>query len=257
METCKITIISIITVSLVASCGYYVPKSRYTQLESEYNMVKESLDITQSDYLKQAEALNEIFTKMSSVSRSTIELRGNIEQGSARLTQVEKIEKSIDYIKNRLDGLNELEQSNERFKKLVSGLRETINEKEAEISVLRNEIAAKAKRIEEQESKITEQNVTIQKQSQTINNQIAVISNQKEDLRKQVQEQAALLYEAGVEFEKIADDSPDVSLKKNRTKVGNWRDQMYRNALLYYTKAQQYGHPDTQSAIQRVSNKMK
>lgn len=257
METFKITTISIIAALLTASCGFYVPKSQYDQLESDFKIVKESLDMTQSDYLKQAEALDKIFTDMSSVSRSTIELRGNIEQGSARLTQVEKIEKSIGDIKNRLDRLNELEQSNERFKKVVSSLRVTIQEKEAEISALRSEIESKKQRIEEQETKIIEQTTTIQTQEKKINEQLSVISSQKEALKKQVQEQAALLYEAGEEFEKIADDSPDVSLKKNKSKVENWQNQMYQNALLYYTKAQQYGYPSTQAAIQRVQNKMR
>lgn len=257
MDAYKITIISITVALLTASCGFYVPKSQYEQLESDYRIVRESLDMTQDSYLKQAEALDKIFTEMSSVSRSTIELRGNIEQGSARLTQVEKIEKNIDDIKNQLDRLNELEQSNERFKIVVASLRNTIKEKEAEISALRSEIESKTKRIEEQETKINEQNTRIQNQEQKISEQLSLISSQKETLRRQVMEQATLLYEAGAEFEKVADDSPDVSFKKNKTKVENWQDQMYQNALLYYTKAQQYGYPNTQSAIQRVKSKMK
>lgn len=257
MEAYKITFISIATMLLTASCGFYVPKSQYDQLESDYRIVRESLDMTQDNYLKQAEALDKIFTEMSSISRSTIELRGNIEQGNARLTQVEIIEKNIDGIKNQLDRLNELEQSNERFKKVVSSLRNTIKEKEAEIYALRSEIETKTKWIEDQESKINEQANTINSQGQQISEQLSVISRQREILRKQVREQAALLYEAGAEFEKVADDSPDVSFKKNKSKVENWQREMYQNALTYYTKAQQYGYPSTQAAIQRVMNKMK
>ena len=257
MEAYKITIISFITALLTVSCGFYVPKSQYDQLESDYKIVREYLDMTQNDYMKQAEALDKIFTEMSSVSRSTIELRGNIEQGRARLTQVEKIEKNIADIKSQLDRLNELEQSNERFKKVVSSLSNTIKEKEVEIYALRNEIETKTKRIEEQESKINEQTNTINSQEQQISEQLSVISSQRETLRKQVREQAALLFEAGAEFEKVADNSPDVSFKKNKSKVENWQHEMYQNALTYYTKAQQYGYPSTQEAIQRVQNKMK
>ena len=78
MEAYKITFISIATMLLTASCGFYIPKSQYDQLESDYRIVRESLDMTQDNYLKQAEALDKIFTEMSSISRSTIELRGNI-----------------------------------------------------------------------------------------------------------------------------------------------------------------------------------
>ena len=140
---------------------------------------------------------------------------------------------------------------------MVSSLRNTIKEKEAEIYALRSEIETKTKRIEDQESKINEQANTINSQGQQISEQLSVISSQRETLRKQVREQAALLYEAGAEFEKVADDSPDVSLKKNKSKVENWQREMYQNALTYYTKAQQYGYPTTQEAIQRVQNKMK
>lgn len=250
MEAYKVIIFSIVAVLCTTSCGEYVSKSKYNQLQSEYNSVKESLNMTQNDYLKQAEALEKIFSDMSYVSRSAVELRSDIENGGARLTQVEKIENSIIDIKKQLDKLNELEQSNERFRKVVSSLRKTIKEKEAEISALRSEIELKTAQIERQETTIAEQTSTIENQNQTIN-------QQRETLRKQVREQAALLFEAGAEFEKLADDSPEVSLKKNKTKVGNWKDQMYQNALLYYTKAQQYGYPNAQVAILRVKNKMK
>ena len=135
-----------------------------------------------------------------------------MEQGTARLNQVEMIENSISDIKGKLSQLERLTQDNAQYKKLVSSLKTVISEKEKEIEDLKAEIQDKDRTISEQNEEITAQRGTIVMQNETI-------SAQQENLEKAVREQARMLFQAGADFEELGDESPTVSRRKDKAKV--------------------------------------
>ncbi|MBR2226678.1 MAG: hypothetical protein IJ893_02295, partial [Bacteroidales bacterium] len=200
-------------------------------------------------YIEQATAVDNILQELSQVSGSTAVLRTDVEQGTARLNQVEMIENSIDEIKAKLSRLEQLSKDNAQFKKLVSSLKTAIAEKEKEIEGLKAEIQSKDRTINEQNEMISAQHGTIAQQNETI-------SAQQENLAKAVREQARMLFQAGEDFEELGDESPTVSRRKDKAKVKSLTLEMYEKALLYYSKAQETGYPDAAARIAAVKEKM-
>ena len=238
---------------LLAGCefrsGNSVPKEDYDAVVNAYNDLKISAEATRDSYIEQATAVDNILQELSQVSGSTAVLRTDVEQGTARLNQVEMIENSIDEIKAKLSRLEQLSKDNAQFKKLVSSLKTAIAEKEKEIEVLKAEIQSKDRTINEQNEMISAQHGTIAQQNETI-------SAQQENLAKAVREQARMLFQAGEDFEELGDESPTVSRRKDKAKVKSLTLEMYEKALLYYSKAQETGYPDAAARIAAVKEKM-
>ncbi|MBR4687211.1 MAG: hypothetical protein IKP01_02765 [Bacteroidales bacterium] len=238
---------------LLAGCefrsGNSVPKEDYDAVVNAYNDLKISAEATRDSYIEQATAVDNILQELSQVSGSTAVLRTDVEQGTARLNQVEMIENSIDEIKSKLSRLEQLSKDNAQFKKLVSSLKTAIAEKEKEIEVLKAEIQSKDRTINEQNEMISAQHGTIAQQNETI-------SAQQENLAKAVREQARMLFQAGEDFEELGDESPTVSRRKDKAKVKSLTLEMYEKALLYYSKAQETGYPDAAARIAAVKEKM-
>ena len=238
---------------LLAGCefrsGNSVPKEDYDAVVNAYNDLKISAEATRDSYIEQATAVDNILQELSQVSGSTAVLRTDVEQGTARLNQVEMIENSIDEIKSKLSRLEQLSKDNAQFKKLVSSLKTAIAEKEKEIEGLKAEIQSKDRTINEQNEMISAQHGTIAQQNETI-------SAQQENLAKAVREQARMLFQAGEDFEELGDESPTVSRRKDKAKVKSLTLEMYEKALLYYSKAQETGYPDAAARIAAVKEKM-
>ena len=238
---------------LLAGCefrsGNSVPKEDYDAVVNAYNDLKISAEATRDSYIEQATAVDNILQELSQISGSTAVLRTDVEQGTARLNQVEMIENSIDEIKSKLSRLEQLSKDNAQFKKLVSSLKTAIAEKEKEIEVLKAEIQSKDRTINEQNEMISAQHGTIAQQNETI-------SAQQENLAKAVREQARMLFQAGEDFEELGDESPTVSRRKDKAKVKSLTLEMYEKALLYYSKAQETGYPDAAARIAAVKEKM-
>jgi chromosome segregation ATPase len=247
-----ITAIATATI-LLASCefrsGNTVPKEDYDAVVNAYNDLKVSAEATRDSYIESATAVDNILQELSQISGSTAVLRTDVEQGTARLNQVEMIENSIDDIKAKLSRLEQLSKDNAQFKKLVSSLKTAIAEKEKEIEVLKAEIQSKDRTINEQNEMISAQHGTIAQQNETI-------SAQQENLAKAVREQARMLFQAGEDFEELGDESPTVSRRKDKAKVKSLTLEMYEKALLYYSKAQETGYPDAAARIAAVKEKM-
>ena len=159
------------------------------------------------------------------------------------------IENSISDIKGKLSQLERLTQDNAQYKKLVSSLRTVIAEKEKEIEDLKAEIQDKDRTINEQNEMISAQHGTIAQQNETIN-------AQQENLSKAVREQARMLFQAGLDFEELGDESPSVSRRKDKAKVKSLTLEMYEKAILYYSKAQETGYPEASERIAAVKEKM-
>ena len=78
----------------------------------------------------------------------------------------------------------------------------------------------------------------------------------EENLSKAVREQARMLFQAGVDFEELGDESPTVSRRKDKAKVKSLTLEMYEKAVLYYSKAQETGYPEAAERIAAVKEKM-
>ena len=164
MRTLPIILLPL-TALLVIGCvnpsGETVPKDDYDAVVQAYEDLKASAEVTRNGYIEQAAAVDNILQELSQISGSTAVLRSDVEQGTARLNQVEVIENSIDEIKSKLDQLERLTKDNAAYKKMVSSLKSVIAEKEKEIEGLRAEIQAKDRTITEQNEKISAQHGTI------------------------------------------------------------------------------------------------
>ena len=229
--------------------GESVPKEDYDAVVQAYEDLRTSAEVTRDSYIEQAAAVDNILQELTRISGSTAVLRTNVEQGTARLNQVEMIENSIDDIKQKLSQLDRLTADNAQYKKVVSSLKAVISEKEEEIEDLRAEIEARDKTILEQNETISAQHGTIVSQNETINAQQAT-------LEKAVREQAQMLFQAAEDFEQLGDDSPTVSRRKDKAKVKSLTVEMYEKAILYYSKAYETGYPEAAERIQTVREKL-
>ena len=238
---------------LAAGCefrsGDTVPKEDYDAVVRAYDELKVSAEATRDNYIEQAAAVDNILRELTQISGSTAVLRTDLEQGTAQLNQVEMIENSISDIKGKLDQLERLTKDNAQYKKVVASLKTVIAEKEKEIEDLKAEIQARDKTITEQNEMITAQHGTIAQQNETI-------SAQQANLQRAVQEQARMLYQAGVDFEELGDESPTVSRRKDKAKVKSLTLEMYEKAILYYSKAQETGYADAADRLAAVKEKM-
>ena len=239
MRTLPIITALVTATLLLAGCefrsGDSVPKEDYDAVVNAYNDLKVSAEATRDSYIESATAVDNILQELSQISGSTAVLRTDVEQGTARLNQVEMIENSIDDIKAKLSKLEQLTKDNAQFKKLVSSLKTAIAEKEKEIEDLKAEIQSK---------------------DQTINEQNETITAQQANLEKAVAEQARLLFQAGQDFETLGDESPTVSRRKDKAKVQSLTVEMYEKAILYYSKAQETGYPAAAARIDAVKQKL-
>jgi len=224
---------------LLAGCAFQqgesVPKEEYDTVVRAYEELKVSAEATRDSYIEQAAAVDNLLQELTQVSGSTAVLRTDLEQGTARLNQVEMIENSIDDIKQKLRQLEQLTADNAQYRKVVASLKTVISEKEKEIETLKAEIQARDK---------------------TINEQNETISAQQETLEKAVLEQARMLFQAGEDFEQLGDESPTVSRRKDKAKVKSLTLEMYEKAILYYSKAYETGYADAAARIDAVEEKM-
>ncbi len=65
-----------------------------------------------------------------------------------------------------------------------------------------------------------------------------------------------MLFQAGVDFEELGDESPTVSRRKDKAKVKSLTLEMYEKAALYYSKAQETGYPEAAERLAAVKEKM-
>ena len=242
--------ILIITI-LISACNNNdtVPRAQYDEIIAEYQELKEVTAATQASYIRQSEQVDSILNALSQISVQTSDIRLDVENGTSRLTQVQQIEASIDDIREKIKNLEEIASHNTGLKKIISGLKKVVEEKDEEIKQLK-------KQISEKDRKIIEQDATIVKQSGTINTQMQTILEQKTRLEQAVEKQAIMLYNAGLAFESLGDDTPEIKRKKDKAKVENLTKEMYENALMYYSEAFQTGYQDAAPRVTAVKRKL-
>lgn len=237
MRIVKIALSAALGLVLAAGCvqSGTVSRQEYDSLLKEYNDLQAGSKAIREEYASQAQAVDRILQQLSQISGSTVTLRTDMERGTAEMTQVEKIESGLDRIKEQMEELEALSQGNKQLKGMVASLKKVIEEKEAEIEELKEEIRCK---------------------DDTIESQNATIRGQQENLRALLAEQAQMLFQAGVDFENLGDDAPQVSLRKNKMKMANFQDSMYQKAILYYKEAQAAGYPEAAYRIAQVEEKL-
>jgi predicted nucleic acid-binding Zn-ribbon protein len=251
MRTFKIALAAALTLLAVAACKEpkYVSKEDYDNLAQEYQDLKAGSEAIRQEYADQAQAVDNILQQLSQISGSTLTLRTDMERGTAQMTQVQLIETGLDDIKVKMDELDKATKNNKALRNMVKSLKKVIAEKEAEIESLKAEIKKKDATISAQHQTITEQNGTIE-------NQTATINAQKDNLRAILAEQAQMLFQAGVDFEDLGDEAPEMSLRKNKRKMADFRNAMYQKAIVYYKQAEAAGYPEAAYRISAIEEKL-
>lgn len=251
MRTVKIILAAALAIFMAVSCNdpNFVSRQDYDTLMKEYEDLQAGSQAIREEYAQQAKSVDGILQKLSEISGSTVVLRTDMERGTAQMTQVEQIENGLDNIKEQMDQLEKATKSNKQLRAMVSSLKKVIAQKEAEIEDLKAEIAKR-------DATISAQHKTITEQSGTIESQNATISAQQENLRALLAEQAQMLFQAGVDFEDLGDEAPEMSLKKNKRKMAEFREAMYRKAIVYYNQAQAAGYPEAAYRISAIEEKL-
>lgn len=215
-------------------------------LKRELADLRKSDSELRSKYIAQNEELSSILNELASITGKTSDLRLEVEMGAARLTQAEQISKSISTIKSRISALeksaNAIGGKNKEFQTMIEGLNKVLEEQEMQIDILKAEIETKNQTITSQQDTIAMQDMTIKKQML--------------ELERTVAHQAKLLYEAGKELETMGDQVPEVSWKKNKEKVEEMRQNLYRKALEYYKQSYAEGHYEAKDRISALIAKI-
>jgi len=212
-------------------------------LKMELAEIKADKQSAQQQFIEQNQEISNILEELASISTKTTNLRIDVENGSAKMTQAEQIYARIDALKKRLASLDDqksyLSKQNAEMKKVIEGLNKVIKEQESQISTLKKEIEA--------------QQSTITSQKKTIDTQYRKIEQQKEALQISVEKLAYNLYEAGTVLEGIADNAPQVSWKRNKQKVADMQKDIYEKALKYYQKAYDAGYEPAKEKVDSLT----
>ena len=188
-----------------------------------------------------------ILSELAAISGRTSSLKVDVESGSASISQAQQIEENIAAIKKRISDLEKAGSSaskkDREFQTVIENFKKVVAQQEQQINSLKEEIRQK-------DILIADQQTTIDRQQQTI-------GIQKKNLDEMVAAQAKALFDAGVTLEQIADDAPQVSWKKNRQKLDEMSQSIYRKAREYYTMALEAGYEPASEALASVDEKIR
>lgn len=231
---------------LLFSCSYFkgekVSKSEYDDLMNEYVELKDENQSNKKEIMAQAAILNNTLQELSAISNRTVVLRQDVEHGQAKISQADNLQGNIQDIKQRIADYEKIMSQNSGFKKTIANLKKMVDEKEEEILSLKEVIAQREAKIQAQSEKIQEQGTKILGQS-------VIISNQSEELKEAFFRQLDLIYQAGVDFEEIAQEDVIVRSRKNKAKVSDYKKDIMNKAIEYYKAAAKEGHS---GAIERL-----
>lgn len=247
MRTYKVILAAFVMASAIYGCTSnqdepMVPQQQYDALKEQYKELQKSQGELRDSFIDQASEMEKIFQELSTISGKTSALRLDVESGTARITQAEQIETNITAIKERIARL-EKKAADKTYINMVAELKNVIEQKEAEIEGLKAEITAKDSTIKEQQG--------------TIEQQLSTITRQEQALEQKVAEQAKALFNAGADFEALADSAPEVTRNKNKAKIDEWALSMYKKAFEYYSQAELAGYAQASLKLQQVEGKMK
>lgn len=258
-----------ITALAVKSCNYELPYLLRDALEEstgETTKTKKKLQSVQESYIEQNRNLTSILEDISELSCDKTVLELNLEGGSRRLGQAEEIKERIRLIRERIDRLDkEAERARELDKNLalsaktIKKLRITLDNQNAEIDRLLNVISDKNATIGQQSSVISVQRDTISGQRNKISDQMQTITRQKDELKRSLDCQTEMIYRAGCEFERLADEGDltlTVSGRKDKEKVRNYKKSIYEKAGEFYRQASNMGHAEAKGKCVVITYKI-
>ena len=248
MRTVQIKLMAFIAViTFLISCAdgqpIFVKRSTLEASEKENAQLRSSLSEAQRSFTKQNEELNRILMDISTISNETSAIYLNVETGASNRTVIESAQRNLNSIKDRI---NRLEQEANRARKLdknlalavstIRQLRETVANHEKEIARLKEEVFRK---------------------EQTIKIQEDTIVSQKRALQAAIKDLSEQLYMAGFELEELADEGVlNVSGRRDKQTVKNYREKIYLRALTSFRKAAAQGHEGARDRITVVENKI-
>ena len=233
--------------------GETVSKKQYDALNQAYTDLKDNHKKVQDDYARNNDELNAILTELADVSGKTASLKTDVESGNARITQADQISERITGLKDRIAQLEKEvsldKSSNKKLKETIKSMTELVEKQEKEVTALKEEMALKDMTISAQKDTIADRN-------QTIATQKSVIERQNDELQRTVARQAMSLFQAAVDLEELGDQSPEVKWKKNKEKVGQMQQTIYKKALEYYRLAEEQGYTPATARIASLKAKI-
>lgn len=259
MRVFKIILAVGLTALAIKSCDFEMPFVLSEALEDskrETKETKQNLQSVQENYAKQNRELTAILEEISELSCQTTSLQIDPENGCVQLTQAEQISQGLDRVKDRID---RLEKEAERARKLDNDMALSVKT----IKKLRTTVANQQKEIDrlmavvsDKDATIGRQNTVISVQMDTISDQLKTIQRQKDDLRRSLDRQTEMVYQAGLEFERLgneADQMLAVSGKKDKEMVRSYKKAIYEKAAECYTQAANMNHSGAKGRIEVIS----
>jgi len=136
-----------------------VSREMYDELQSKYDMLKESTEGTLSANEKARTELNEIMLDLNEITGQTITLQQNVESGMGtdERSTAERIQESIEIIKKRLNSVS-TDKADKQTLALVANLQKTIQLNEQEIERLNTIINQKDETISQLDSELAQTN---------------------------------------------------------------------------------------------------
>lgn len=259
MRIIKVILAVGLTALAIKSCDFEMPFVLSEALEDskqETKQTKQSLQSVQENYAKQNRELTAILEEISELSCQTTSLQINPENGSRQLTQAEQISEGLDRVKNRIDRLEkEAERARQLDKdmalsvKTIKKLRTTVANQQKEIDKL---VAV----VSDKDATIGRQNTVISVQKDTISDQMRTIRRQKDELKRSLDRQTEMVYQAGLEFERLgneADKMLAVSGKKDKEMVRSYKKAIYEKAAECYIQAANMNHAGAKGRSEVIS----
>lgn len=238
---------------MLVACGKkqvaeIVTIAEYQELLVEYQELKEENDLNKQEVINQASVLNKTLQELTSISKHTVSLRGDIESGTARLSQADDIEENIKAVKDKIASYESAMKKSDVLKKSLESLKKLVSEKEAEIAELKVLIASK-------DDKIEEQTKEIELQKEQIEDKNIIISDKEQELAESLRRQTLLVYNAAVEFEALASQDIDIKnslFRNNKESVEEYKESILRKAAEYYKAAADMGYKAAESKVEEL-----
>lgn len=253
----------IIFAAILYSCeggqfpGMNSHKEALEAAEKENLELKEALSESQQRFAAQNKELASILHELSSISYSAAAVQLHVENGGAGRSRVDSVYDNISVIKDRIARLEKEAARARKVDKELAVSVTTIQELRTTVSNLENQVTVLRRKVSEHEGTIREQKETIVSHESTISKQNDTILLQQDKIEETLARQREMLYQAGLEFEGIADEGDfQISGRKNRRTVEEYRKSIYKEAIVFYREAAAQGHTGASFRMESLKRKL-
>ncbi len=216
-----------------------VSREMYDELQSKYDMLKESTEGTLSANEKARTELNEIMLELNEITGQTITLQQNVESGMGtdERSTAERIQESIEIIKKRLNAVS-TDKADKQTLALVANLQKTIQLNEQEIERLNTIINQKDETISQLDSELAQTNEEL-----------------RQALEKTKRAEIASWVSMGDELLACADLLPNVKGHGNMKEIKRAKLGILLRAKAAYQQAYNLGDAESYSKIKVATEK--